>query len=178
MAATSLKPHDVVVVCQLALWSRSSWTYEKLGQKLRLSASEICNVLKRCKRAKLVARTDGEIKVDRALLADFIVHGVPTAFFAHKTEVVKGVVTAMHAPAFQERFATDRDIPVVWPYTKGKDMGEGLLPLLPAAALVAPQDETLYTLLSAIDILRIGRQREKDAAESTITGIIGENSST
>jgi hypothetical protein len=49
---------------------------------------------------------------------------------------------------------------------------------LPAAALVAPQDETLYTLLSAIDILRIGRQREKDAAESTITGIIGENSST
>jgi hypothetical protein len=168
----TLKSHDVVVVCQIAIWPEKSWTYDKIGKSLRLSASEICNVLKRAKRAKLVTRTEDEVIVDRSHLLDFIVHGVPTAFFPHRTEVVKGVPTAMYSPLWRGRFASERDILVVWPYSKGKEMGEGLLPLFPAAPLVCPQNETLYNLLAAIDILRIGKQREKDAATSTIAGIL------
>jgi hypothetical protein len=173
---TTLKPHDVVVVCQIAMEPNDAWTYETISQKLRLSTAEICNVIKRADRAGLLTkrpRRDGQrTTVDKAHLFDFIVHGVPTAFFPQRTEVVKGVPTATYSPLYRGRFQTESGIPVVWPYSKGKETGEGLIPLFPAAPLVCPQHDVLYNLLSSIDVLRIGRQREKDAAVTAIAGIL------
>lgn len=169
---STLKPHDVVVACQIAIWPEETWTYEKVGASLRISTSEIFNVLRRCRHAKLVAKTESSAQVNKTHLLDFILHGVPTAFYPKRIEVVKGVLTAMHAPLFRSRFTTDRDIPTVWPMVKGKDMGEGLLPLYPTVPAICQQNETLYNLLSAIDVLRIGKQREKDAAASVLASIL------
>ena len=169
---STLKPHDVVVACQIAIWPEETWTYEKVGKSLRISTSEIFNVLKRCRHSKLVAKTEASSEVNKPHLLDFLVHGVPTAFYPKRIEVVKGVLTAMHAPLFRSRFTTDRDIPIVWPLAKGKDMGEGLLPLYPTVPAICQQNETLYNMLSAIDVLRVGKQREKDAAISVLASIL------
>jgi hypothetical protein len=170
---SALKPHDVVVACQIAVWSEDTWTYEKLGASLRISTSEIFNVLKRCRQAKLVAKTEACTSVNKEHLLDFLIHGVPTAFYPKRIEVVKGVLTATHAPLFRSRFTTDRDIPIVWPLAKGKDSGEGLLPLYATVPIICQQNETLYNMFSAIDILRIGKAREKDAAVSALASILG-----
>jgi hypothetical protein len=169
-----LKPQDVVVVCQLAVWGDDPWKYTELSEKLHISRSEIFEALGRCKRAKLVSKADPNCEVNKPHLFDFLVHGVPTAFFPKRIAVVRGVATATHNALFKSRFTTERDIPIVWPYTKGKDVGEGLIPLYPSVPLIALQDPTLYNLFAAIDVLRVGKQREKDAAESLLATLLGQ----
>jgi hypothetical protein len=174
---STLKPHDVVVACQIAIWPEETWTYKKVGASLRISTSEIFNVIKRCRHAKLVtprsaSKTESCSQVNKAHLLDFLIHGVPTAFYPKRGEVVRGVLTAVHAPLFRSRFTSDRDIPIVWPFAKGKDMGEGLLPLYPTVPAICQQEGTLYNMLSAIDVLRVGKQREKDAAVAALASIL------
>jgi len=170
---SALKPHDVVVACQIAVWPEETWTYEKIGSSLHISTSEIFNVLKRCRQAKLVSKTESGAQVNKPHLLDFLIHGGPTVFYPKRCEVVKGVLTATHAPLFRSRFTTDRDIPIVWPLAKGKDMGEGLLPLYATVPVISQQNETLYNMYSAIDVLRVGKAREKDAAISVLASILG-----
>jgi hypothetical protein len=167
-----LKPQDVVVVCQLALEDVESWTYSELAEKLHISRSEIFEALGRCRRAKLVSKTEPGGLVNKPHLFDFLVHGLATAFFPKRVAVVKGVATATHSPLFKSRFTTDKDIPIVWPYSKGKDLGEGLIPLYPSVPLIALQDDKLYNMFAAIDVLRVGKQREKDAAVSVLSSML------
>ena len=171
--AEVLKPQDVVVVCQLAVLPEGSWTYTQLVANLHISRSEIFDGLKRARRAKLISKAEPGGEVNRRHLLDFLVHGVPTAFYPKRIEIVKGVATAIHAQPFRGRFVTDKDIPIVWPYSKGKDEGEGLIPLYPSVPLIALGNDTLYQMFAAIDVLRVGKQREKDAAITVLSAILG-----
>ena len=52
----------------------------------------------------------------------------------------------------------------VWPYSKGKEMGEGLLPIYPSI---------LYQMMSTIEILRSGKTREIAVATTYLANLLG-----
>ena len=172
--AETLKPQDVFIACQLAIWPTDErWTYALLSDRLCISGSEICDAIKRCRQAKLVTSTNQGSSVVASRLFEFLVKGVPTAFFPRKIEVVRGVATGIHSPLFKDRFAAGRDIVMVWPYNKGRDMGEGLLPLYPTVPVAALRNQELYYFMAAVDVLRVGRSKERTAAEVYIAERLG-----
>jgi hypothetical protein len=170
----ALKPQDVFVACQLAIWEGDKWTYAELAERLHLSTSGVFEALGRCRQAKLVATTNQGARVVGQRLFDYLVHGVPTTFYPRKIEVVRGIPTSIYSPIYRDRFArNDKELPVVWPYSKGKEMGEGLLPLYPTIPIACSQNAGLYNLMATVDVLRIGKSRERDAAVSYLESILG-----
>jgi hypothetical protein len=116
------------------------------------------------RRARLVACPGTSAAAARARLLDFLVHGVPVVYLPVKTEVARGLATGIFTPHFRDRFAGARDICLVWPYPRGREVGEGLVPLYPSVPLACSRDPVFYQLVAAIDVLRVGRVREKEAA--------------
>ena len=60
----------------------------------------------------------------------------------------------------------------MWPYSRGRETGEGLVPLYPSLPLACSRDPELYQLMAAIDVLRVGRVREKDAAATYLEELL------
>lgn len=58
--------------------------------------------------------------------------------------------------------------PLIWPHPDGKSRGQSLTPLYRAAPYAALQDERLYELLALVDMLRIGRARERSLAKERL----------
>ena len=173
MATDHLKPQDVFVACQIALLGDNPFTQLGMAEKLHLSSSTVFEALGRLKQAKLAVLTAYQpAKILPGKLLDFLVHGVPTIYFPKRIEVVRGIPTSVFSPLFRDRFAKENQKPegrgpeilLVWPYSKGKEMGEGLLPLYPTVPIACSQDPDLYQLMAAIDVLRVGRVREREAA--------------
>ena len=166
MSAHSIKPQDVLVACQLAILGNKPATHAWLSETLHLSSSTVFASLKSLKFAKLVTTSGSGPRVAGQRLLEFLVYGVPTLYYPQKTEIVRGVATAVFSPHFRERFTAGKDLPVVWPYSKGKETGEGLVPLYPSIPIACSKNPDLYQLMATIEILRIGKAREKDAAIS------------
>jgi hypothetical protein len=164
MSIEALKPQDVFVACQLALVGQENATHEWLSKKLHLSLSTVFEAIKRCRQAKLVVGPDKKAEVVKLRLYDFLVHAVPVLYYQRKVAPVRGIPTATFSPTFRDRFTKPGDLITVWPYSKGKEMGEGLLPFYPTIPLACSQNQALYHLMSAIEVLRVGKLREREAA--------------
>jgi hypothetical protein len=165
MATEALKPQDVLVACQIALYGEETFTHAKLAEGLHLSTSTVFDALGRLKQAKLTAAAAYQpAKVLRGKLLEFLIHAVPTLYFPKKVEVMRGIPTSVWAPLFRERFTSDREIALVWPYSKGKEQGVGLLPIYPTVPIACSQNQELYELMATIDVLRVGKSREREAA--------------
>ena len=170
----SLKPQDVFVACQIVLFGSEPFTHAKLADNLHLSTSTVFEALGRLRQAKLtVCAAYQPAKVVPGRLLEFLVHGVPTLYFPKKIEVVRGIPTSVFSPLFRDRFASEREIPTVWPYSKGKEQGEGLLPIYPTVPIACSQNQELYQLMATIDVLRVGKSREREAATSYLSDLFG-----
>ena len=169
----TLKPQDVLAACRLVLAPPGGGgvTQRSLAADLHVSLSTVHSALKNLRGAGLV-RGSGPYVVDRAKLFDFLVHGVPVVYQAVRTEVVRGVATGIFSPHFRERFAVGKLVTTVWPYGKGKEVGEGLVPLYPTVPLVCSRDSELYQLLAAVDVLRVGKARERAAAVTYLRDVL------
>ena len=154
----SLKPQDVLVACRLCVGGVA--TQAVLADRLRMSSSTVWKSLQRLKRAKFF--TDN--KIDRRKLFDLLVHGVPMFFAARKTSLVRGIPTGTHSPLWKDRFGSV-GLPMVWPYGRGKEVGEGLKPIYPSVPSACALDDDLYEVMATVEILRVGLSREREAAE-------------
>ena len=172
MPIGTLKPQDVLVACQLAILRDKTPTQARLGETLRLSPSTVFESFKSLRRAKILLSSGKSFKVDTKRLLLFLVHGVPVVFYPHKTELVRGIATGIFAGAFRDRFTSDKDVPLVWPYSKGKETGEGLEPLYPSIPMACSNNMALYDVMSTIDVLRTGRVREREAAISHLERLL------
>jgi hypothetical protein len=159
------KPQDIVIALKLSLVS-SRPSYAELAQSLGMSAAEVHAGVGRLVTARLV---DPESKqVHREALGKFLVHGVPHAFPAHLSGVTRGMPTAWAAPALAGKFEAGGQIPPVWPDPEGRVEGAGVEPLYRSVPLAARNDSGLYDLLTLVDAIRIGRARERRAAEGEL----------
>lgn len=152
------KPQDVVVALKACLGVRE--TFASLGQQLGMSASEIHAAFRRLREARLV---DVEENVIRKRLLEFLVHGVPYVYPASLKALTRGVPTAWAAPKFASAAADDAR--PVWPDPEGDSRGQAVEPLYSSVPKIARRDAQLYDLLAAVDLLRIGRARERKVGE-------------
>lgn len=165
-----LKGQDILVALKLVVRGGLAGPYAALAQELEMSASEVHSAVRRLEDARLL---DPENKQVRGLLLrNLLVHGVPFVFPARAREVTRGTPTAWAAPAFVGTVVAGDQLPPVWPDSESNVQGLAVEPLYPSAPHAAKKDEKLYALLAAVDALRIGRARERAAAEKKINDLI------
>ena len=164
-----LKGQDCVVLMKLlANPERSTWTQRELSKELCISLSEINAALKRLSSAGLIHSgfAQNEITPIRRAALEFLVHGIKYCFPVQLTEFSRGMPTGIAAPVFKNKlFMGDEPLPV-WQYSEGKVKGLALKPLYKKVpyALAKYPDQNLYDLLALVDIIRIGRARERKIA--------------
>lgn len=151
-----MRPHDIAVLLKIIV-SPEGWMHKNLADALKISQAEISYSLNRSMLAGLI---DGsKRKVNRQALLEFLQYGLPYAFPAVKGPVMRGVPTAYAAPVMAGHVITTD--PVVWAHPKGQARGESVVPLYPNAVEAALGDRELYDLLALVDVLRLGKVRER-----------------
>ena len=160
------------MACRLLLAGGADLTQRQVASALHLSLSTVHSSLKNLRRAEL-ARGSGPYVVDGPRFLDFLVHAVPVLYLPERTGLVRGLPTGIFSPLFRDRFTRPGDVPTVWPYSRGREVGEGLAPLYQSVPLACSRDPALYQLVAAVDALRVGRVREREAAFTYLRGIAG-----
>ena len=97
-----------------------------------------------------------------------MIHGLKYTFPAELGALAVGVPTAMSAPLFESKILQGEDDIYVWPSPKGDMRGQIITPLYPNLAEAVLKDKDFYDFLAAIEVLRVGRSRERRLAEQEI----------
>ena len=142
-----LKGQDLVVLAALMGGEASHEPYSGLGRRTCLSASEAYASVKRLLAATLLG---GDRRVCKRNALEFLIHGLRYA-----------------APVAEGAFASTGMKPV-WRSPDGEVFGQAFEPLYETVPLAATKDRALYDRLAVLDMLRGGRLRERQFAESKL----------
>jgi len=159
------KPQDIVVALKLCL-SGEGKSFAVLAAELGMSASEVHGSFGRLTEAKLLDPDTRKIR--HKSLQEFLRYGVPYAFPAQLRESTRGIPTAWAAPVMAGKVAINENEVPVWPEPDGTRKGLAVEPLYSSVPVAAKNDSELYDLLALVDVLRIGRARERAIAEKEI----------
>jgi len=77
---TALKPQDLVVLLKLLGLKDQRRTFAELASNLGMSASEVHSSVGRAVEARLVHAADDHLRVAKAALKEFVLHGARYAF--------------------------------------------------------------------------------------------------
>ncbi len=163
-----MRPQDVVVLIKIVLLKQTQWQYRDLASDLFLSVSEISESLSRSHIAGLVDQS--KRLVFQQSFMEFLEHGFKYVFPQQPGTMVVGVPTAHSQAFFKQKFPAELEY--VWPYLDGKVRGLAVAPLYNGVPKAALKDEQLHKVLAAIDILRVGRTREKKIAVEVLRKVI------
>ena len=155
-----MRPLDIVVLMKIIALNDEPWQYRDLSSTLFISISEISASLNRSMIAGLVDKE--KKKVRRNALMEFIQYGLHYVFPQVPGSIVNGIETAHSHPFYKKQFSSD--LPYVWPAVHGNARGQSIEPLHKGVVKASLQDDILYKLLASIDILRVGKVREKKLA--------------
>lgn len=155
-----MRPQDIVILLKILLKQDRSWQYRDLSVELSISISEISESLNRSHLAQLV--DESRTKVHRRTLMEFIQYGLPHVFPQQPGSMVTGIPTAHSYPSFKPMFVSEMDY--VWPDVNGSMRGLSITPLYKGVPVAVKYDPHLHELLAAIDMLRVGKVREKKVA--------------
>lgn len=157
-----LKSHDIAIALKMVANKKKNWRQSDLAHDLLISQGEIAKSIKRLKQSGIILiDTLSESQLKKCLL-----YALPFMFPVEPGAVTLGVPTAISAPGLKKIVVSSGGLEstYIWPHSEGKVLGQSIKPLyknLPAAAL---KDKRFYFLLSALDVVRTGRAREKKAA--------------
>lgn len=165
-----LQPADVAVALSLA--GRPGPTFAELGSDLGVSASTAHAAVRRLNVAGLVHSRGAHHEVNLSALEEFLLHGVRYAFPPNRSRRNRGVPTAHSAPILRDELSGEID-PLVWPSPSGTVVGDGLEPLIPAAASFAKNAPQLYDLLALVDAIRVGTARDREVASGILQQRLG-----
>ena len=131
-----------------------------LAQELYLSTAEISNSLMRNANAGLLDMENK--KVRSAALLEVLRYGVPYFFSQVPGGISRGMPTAHSHDYFKDKIISNEIY--VWPDAESSVHGFCINPLYSGAINAAKKDCMLYLYLSLVDVLRIGKAREKEIA--------------
>jgi len=172
-----LKGQDCVILIKLlANQNQVDWSQRELAKVLNISLSEINAGLKRLSNASLIRLGMPDQSIIPVVQAayEFLVHGVKYCFATQLGEFTRGVPTGIAAPVFKDKIVVGDDPLPVWPYGMGNAKGLSIEPLYKSVPSVLEEhfDQKFYDILALVDILRIGRAREKKIAEEMLQKIV------
>jgi len=159
-----MQGQDVALLLKLAIENEPRVPSKDLAESLFISPSEVSKSLKRSAESGLLHMVNGEKRVNRSALLEFLSHGFRYVFPPAKGSLVRGVPTATAAEPLKSRFLESGDPPEVWPYAEGKVRGIALAPLYKGAPSAALKDARFYEVLALCDAIRGGRTRERNLA--------------
>ena len=159
-----MQGQDIALLLKLAIQNEPQMPSKALAESLFISQSEVSKSLKRSVESGLVHISNGEKRVNRSALMEFLSHGFKYVFPPAKGSLVRGVPTAAAAEPLKSRLLENGDPPEVWPYVEGKVRGISLAPLYKGAPKAALQDPKFYGVLTLCDAIRSGRTRERNLA--------------
>lgn len=139
-----------------------------LASKLDISPAEISHGFKRLKVSGLV---DSENKPVQEACEEFLVHGLKYIFPAEVGVLAAGLPTAYSKPGFKF-VKQSKDQIYVWADSNGIVKGTSIKPIHPSLPNACRHDEKLYELAALLEMIRIGRAREKKIAAEKIHEII------
>ena len=155
-----MRPQDIVVLLKIVCYGSRSWYNKDLANDLSLSTSEISNSLQRCALCGLID-TDKK-KVRAQSLLEFLIYGIQYVFPQRPANVSRGIPTAHSHPFMKSLISSEQTY--VWPDAKSDDKGLSVQPLYPGVVSAVKKDEQLYLMLALVDVLRMGKAREKETA--------------
>ncbi len=159
-----MQGQDIALLLQLAIQDDPRLPSKSLAENLAISPSEVSKALRRCVDAGMLYIADGEKRVNRPALMEFLAHGLRYVYPPRRGSMVRGVPTAVAAEPLKSRLLQDGEPPTVWPYAEGKVRGLSLEPLYIGAPKAALLDAKLYAVLALCDAIRSGRTRERNLA--------------
>ncbi len=155
-----IRPQDLIVLLKLFLDSGKQEKLSVMAQHLGLSTSEISKSMERSRYAGLLLYED---KVATRSLLEFFVYGLPYAFPVQPGSATRGIPTAVSHPEIARYFSIGESF--VWPVANGVERGFAIVPLYPSLPAVIPLNPGLYFATALLDVLRIGKTREKQFAQ-------------
>jgi len=163
----TLGAKDLLVVLKLAFGdSGEGWTYQSLAGVLGLSPSQVHSSTGRLIASGLLNGKGLKGKVHREALANFIIHGARYIFPPVFGKPGRGIPTGVSSSFFEAAsILKGEDMPWVWLHPEGSIRGSSLAPIHPSALEAIKHDSGLHKALVHLDALRIGRARERNAAE-------------
>lgn len=166
--SANLKSHDIAIAIKILLMKKEDWRQVDISYELGLSQSEIAKSLKRLNFAGIELNR----RINKTALLDLILHGVKYIYPTKPGALGLGLPTSISAPAHKKAVVNDTEV-FVWPSANGEIRGQIIDPFYKNIADAAIKDADFYDIMSAIDILRIGKSREKSYAEKFIEKKIG-----
>lgn len=163
-----MRPQDIVILLKIITLDNKNWQLKDLANLLHISNSEVSESLDRSLYAGLI---DFEKRhVQRANFIDFLVHGMKYVFPAHPGIFTRGVPTA-HSHPFMQVFIKSEQA-YVWPSSSGTVMGQAIEPFYTNQVKAIEEDEELYQFLALLDVIRVGKIREKNIAEKKLKELL------
>jgi len=156
-----LKSQDILILVHLSL-SPGKWTYAQLAEALCMSASEVHAGIKRAELSRLFNPYEKE--VNRRAFSELLRYGVPYVYPAEIGGKTRGIKTGYAAHPLCEIISQSQDLPPVWPWPRGNDVGYSFMPLFHSVPEASQKNEALYECLTLIDALRGGQARERKMA--------------
>jgi hypothetical protein len=157
-----MRPQDIAVLLKIII-AAPDWMNKQIAEGLLLSPSEVTYSLQRSAIAELI--DPSRRKVMRKTFLEFIQYGLPRVFPAIRGSIAIGVPTAFSSPIISSHLMTNQlNEIVVWAFADGGARGESISPLYPNAVKAALKDPELYELLCLVDVMRLGKIREKEIA--------------
>ena len=161
-----LKPQDLLVALKLAVReNKNPPAYAELAKSVGLSASEVYQAVRRCRRSGLI---HAELVPDREALAGLVVHGIRYLMPAERGAMTRGMPTSYGVSPLKDLLADSDSPPPVWPDPHGTVRGEALKPIYRSVPEAARQDHKLHECLALLDALRVGRARERALAKEQL----------
>lgn len=151
-----MRPQDIVILLKVCSFKDSAWQISTIANTLLISISEVSESLNRSKIANLIDYKKKNI--NRQNLLEFLEHGVHYVFPQEPGAMVRGISTAHSHPFMKKMFTAEIDY--VWPDREGDTIGLMIEPFYARQIEAIKQDDTLYLLLSLVDVIRVGRVRE------------------
>lgn len=152
-----MRPQDIAVLLKIIALKHDNWRNSDIAYSLQISASEVTEVLNRCKIAGLIDAKKRKVHINS--FKEFLIYGLKYVFPAEPGAVVRGIPTAHSAYPINEQISPGNDI-YVWPYAKGDQRGQAIEPLYKTLPATVQNDNIFYELLVIIDTIRVGRTRE------------------
>ena len=152
-----MRPQDIVVLLKIIASDNNQWRNLDIAYSLKISPSEVSEVLNRCKIAKLINKEKREVHLNA--LTEFLVYGLKYVFPAEPGAIAKGIPTAHSASPIKEKIISSTES-FVWPNSKGNLRGQSIDPLYKTIPEAALEDQKFYELIALVDTIRIGKARE------------------
>jgi len=156
----TMSPIDVVILLKIIAYNQQNWYQLQMAESLFISQSEVSKSFNRSNYAGLYDPTGK--KVMRLALMDFLQYGIKYVFPQQPGAIVRGVLTAHSAPPLDSIIQSEEKY--VWPSGKGSSRGQSIVPLYSSVVDAVKLDSVLYELLALVDVLRVGRAREREIA--------------